>query len=70
MKQYIFYNETQEGSLKQAEIKKAYLENKGFNLLKTEQYALNKFCLNDILFKLNQEGYLINKEILKEIFKN
>lgn len=44
-RKYIFYDEIQKGSLENAEKQKAYLENKGFNLLKTEQYALNKFCL-------------------------
>lgn len=44
-KEYIFINDIQERSLKEGEKKKAYLENKGFNLLKTEQFGLNKFCL-------------------------
>jgi len=44
-KQYIFIDTTKEESIKIGEKEKTFLENKGFNLIKTKQYALNKFCL-------------------------
>ncbi len=41
----IYINYQNEKSIKKAEKEKTKLENKGYNLLKTEQMSLNEFIL-------------------------